>query len=182
MESPKLLLPWGGSTVIESVLAAWQAGGVARRVVVTHHDDAALADIARAAGAEVVTPAVAPPDMKASILAALDYLAAKYRPAPTDLWLLAPADMPQLSPAVIQALLAVAPEHTGAVLVPTSGGQRGHPVLFRWSMAADVHHLAADEGVNQLLARHATVEIPVADATILADLDTPEDYRKSSPA
>lgn len=182
MGSPKLLLPWGEATVIEQVLAAWQSAGVARRVVVTHRDDIQLAQLARAAGAEVVTPAVPPPDMKASVRAAIGYLAQQYQPAADDLWLLAPADMPRLSPGVIQGLLAAAPQNPHAILVPTYDGRRGHPVLFRWSMSSDIDALAENEGVNELLNRYPVIEIPVPDDAILADLDTPDDYRNARPA
>lgn len=180
MGAPKLLLPWRGSTVIEHVLSAWQAAGVTRRVVVTHRDDLELSRLARAAGADVVTPAIPPPDMKSSVRAALEYLIDRDHPAPDDAWLLAPADMPQLDATVIQALLAAAPQYPGAIVVPTHEGQRGHPVLFRFSMVEEVRSLSESEGVNQLLARFPVVEIPVGDRAILEDLDTPEDYERLS--
>jgi molybdenum cofactor cytidylyltransferase len=181
MGRAKLLLPWRGATVIERVLAAWLEGGVARRVVVTHRDDVELAQVARAAGAEVVTPEIPPPEMKASIRAALDYLAERDHPGPNAMWLLAPADMPGLSPGVIRALLKAASQHPGAILVPAHHGRRGHPVLFRWPMAAPVETLADDQGVNELLKRFPTVEIPVDDGGGFEDLDTPEDYERSQP-
>lgn len=178
MGAPKLLLPWRGSTVIEHVLSAWQAAGVARCVVVTHHDDLELARVAREAGAEVVTPSIPPFDMRASVRAALEYLIDTEHPASDDAWLLAPADMPQLDARVIRALLEAAPQHPGAILVPTHDGQRGHPVLFRFSMSEAVRSLSELEGVNQLLASFPVVEIPVAYRAILEDLDTPEDYER----
>jgi len=178
MGTPKLLLPWRGSTVIEHVLAAWQAAGVTRRVVVTHHDDIELAQLACAAGADVVTPPIPPPDMKASVWAALEYLIEREHPTPDDAWLLAPADMPRLDATVIRILLEAARQHPGAILVPTLQGQRGHPVLFRFSMAEAVRTLSEPEGVNQLLGRFPVMEVPVADQTILNDLDTPDDYEK----
>jgi molybdenum cofactor cytidylyltransferase len=178
MGQPKLLLPWRGRTVIEHVLVAWQAGGVERTVVVLHRDDEELAGIAQRMGAEVVAPAVPPPEMKASVRAALAHLESHFGPAPEDAWLLAPADMPTLNHEVIRQLIASANNHPGAILVPTFNGRRGHPVLFRWPMAAEVHCLNDSEGVNALLARHPVAEIPVAEPAVLRDLDTPEDYAR----
>ena len=106
MGRPKLLLPWRGKTVIETVLGAWRASGVSHVVMTVRAEDVELAALGRAAGAETVVVSPPPPDMKASVLAGLDYLADKYQPQPIDAWLLAPADMPLLSPQVIDVLLA----------------------------------------------------------------------------
>ncbi len=176
MGAPKLLLPWGSRTLIEHVLAAWQSAGVERCVVVVHRDDHVLAELAANAGAEVVVPAVPPPDMKASVQAALGHIAQHHAPNAEDVWLLAPADMPALSPAVVHALLAAAVENPNAIVAPTYQGRRGHPVLFRWRLADEVQRLAPDQGVNKLLQRHTVVEIPVPSVGILDDIDTPEDY------
>ena len=131
------------------------------------------------AGAEVVVPAVPPPDMKASVLAALQHLEGEA--TGQDVWLLAPADMPTLSPDVIKKLLQAARQSFGTILIPTANGRRGHPVLFRWPMAAAVATLAADQGVNELLRQFPVTEVPCQDEAILADVDTPEDYRRLRP-
>lgn len=178
MGSPKLLLPWGKHTLIEHVLAAWKSAGIERRVVVVHRDDHALAELAANAGADVVAPDVPPPDMKASVQAALAYIAERHAPGAQDVWLLAPADMPNLSPAVIRSLVTAATQHPGAIVAPTYQGRRGHPVLFRWKHADAVQRLGPDEGVNQLLRAHPVFEVPVSSDGVLQDIDTPEEYRR----
>ena len=81
MGEPKLLLPWGETTIIESVLAAWRASRVARIVVVVHPEDTRLAELCRAASAMVIQPEIPPPDMKASVCHALAWLAVHESPA-----------------------------------------------------------------------------------------------------
>ncbi len=176
MGAPKLLLPWGSRTLIEQVLAAWQSAGVERCVVVVHRDDHALAELAANAGAEVVVPDVPPLDMKASVQAALWHIEQRFSPSADDAWLLAPADMPALSPDVILLLLEAADQNSSSIVAPTYQGRRGHPVLFRWRLADEAQRLGLGEGVNQILQRHAVVEIPVPSAGILEDIDTPADY------
>jgi molybdenum cofactor cytidylyltransferase len=179
MGQPKLLLPWGDSTILERVLAVWHAAGVERRIVVVHPADRELAARAAQAGAEVVVPAVPPPDMKASVQAALQHLEGEA--TDPDIWLLAPADMPTLSPDVIKTLLQAARQSFGTILVPTVNGRRGHPVLFRWPMSAAVATLAADQGVNELLRQFPVTEVSCEDEAILADVDTQEDYQRLRP-
>src|SRR4051812_24822089 len=105
MGRPKLLLPVGGRTMIEKTLFAWQASQVDKIVAVVRPDDEQLAALCRSCGAEVVVPPVAPPEMKDSIRWGLKHVEAMFAPVPQDAWLLAPADMPNLSHRIINRLL-----------------------------------------------------------------------------
>lgn len=176
MKQDKLLLPWGESTVIESLLAAWRRSGVDEIVVVTRQDQVDLRELCDAA--TIVSPLTPPPEMKDSILAAIDHISTTFAPEDGDVWLLAPADMPQLDPNVAKQLLIAHDPASPAIIVPTSNGKRGHPVLFPWSCAAEVARLSADEGVNKLLSRFPVRELECSASTIHGDLDTPEDYQR----
>lgn len=179
MGQPKLLLPWHpGGTVIGAVIAAWRASQVSHVVVVCRKDDKALIKEASAAGAQVVTPELAPPDMRSSVRHGLAFVRQQFAPSPSDAWLLAPADMPLLPSGEIDRLLAAHDPSLPRILALTYRGKRGHPVLFPWPMADEVDALAEDEGINVLLKRHAMRELESHDAAILADVDTPEDYRR----
>jgi molybdenum cofactor cytidylyltransferase len=176
MGRPKLLLPWGAGTVIQSVIAAWRASGVSRCVVVVHPDDAELAEICRAAGADVVVPGSPPPDMKASVRCGLEFVAEAHRPAAGDAWLVAPADMPLLSASAIDLVLAAHRPEAPRIIVPAFEGKRGHPVLFPWTLAAEVARLGDDDGLSRLLHDHAVVEVVSNEPAVLLDFDTPADY------
>jgi molybdenum cofactor cytidylyltransferase len=178
MGEHKLLLPWGKGTVIEAVLAAWQASGVNRVVVVARADDRELLDVCGRAGAEVVAADPPPPDMKASVWCGLSHVLDTSPHGLPEAWLLAPADMPTLDPAVIDRLLVTSRDHLGEILVPVHDGRQGHPVLLPWSLADQVPALGADEGINALLARHKPHLVECAATAIPADLDTPDDYRR----
>jgi CTP:molybdopterin cytidylyltransferase MocA len=180
MGRPKLLLPWGddGRTLIEVVLAAWRAGGATYIAVTVHPDDAQLAEVCRAAGAEVVVPPQPPPDMKASVAAALAHIAERYSPETDDVWLVAPADLPQLAPTVITRLLeAFDPEHP-VILRPMHAGHGGHPLLLPWSAAAALAKIPADRGLDHLFEILPHQILDAGPASLAADVDTPEDYRR----
>ena len=180
MGQPKLLIDLAGKPLVRHVLDAWRQSKVEAIVVVMRQDDAALAAVVAAAGAGIVMPATDPPDMKSSIRCGLEFIELTYQPQPHDVWLVAPADMPGLSPKVIDLLIAGAEEMPGRILIPTLAGLSGHPVLLPWPLAKAVENLHENEGLNALLAAHDPLLLPcdvVADETntAFADLDTPDD-------
>lgn len=177
MGCAKLLLPWRGGTMIGCQLAAWRASRVTAVFVVCRRDDDALIAECRAGGA-VVVPADDPPEMKVSVQLGLRRIEADVAPRSEDVWLLAPGDMPDLSPRLVDRLLAEHDYQQPAILVPTRHGERGHPVLFPWATAALVHELGTNEGVNAVRTRYPTRLLACDDAAILQDLDTPEAYER----
>jgi molybdenum cofactor cytidylyltransferase len=191
MGRAKLLLPWGDSTVIESVLAAWRASRVERVVVTIGPDDDELADLCSGGGAEVVRAVEAPPDMKDSVLLALEHLRQSAAPSDSDAWLLSPADGVGLTAKAIDLVIDefsnYAVSHgTATIVIPAVAGRRGHPVAFPWPLAEEVGQLAGDEGINVLRRRHGAHQWDITqllgdDAErILIDLDTPQDYQRLS--
>jgi molybdenum cofactor cytidylyltransferase len=180
MGRPKLALPVGGRTVLEHVLAALRQGAVGPTLVVLAPHVADLAAVAEAGGAHVLQLPAETPDMRATVLHGLGWLAEQFRPAPEDDWLLLPADHPTLDAEVIARLRQARRDNPWAsVVVPTWQGRRGHPALIAWRHVAGVRAQPAGEGLNAYLRRHAaeTLEVP-ASASVLADLDTPEDYER----
>jgi molybdenum cofactor cytidylyltransferase len=185
MGQPKLLLPVAGQPLILQVLAAWKQSRVDQIVVVVRPDDGALAEVVRAAGVKVVIPPSAPPDMKASLICGLAHIAAMHQPNANDCWLVAPADLPGLSPLIINRLIDEAAAHPGQVFVPTIGGRRGHPALLLWSLAGNVAPLAVNEGLSVLIDRHSPQFVVCDDlapdpSQPFADIDTPEDLHAFS--
>ena len=185
MGTAKLLLPWGDSTILESVLAAWLASAVSRVVVVVHPADQEIADRSAAAGAEVVRPSDPPGEMKESVRIALAYLKDS-APRSTDAWLVAPADMPGLNPRAIDAVIRTyeASLPSGgepAIWVPRHEGRAGHPVLFPWRMAEEVARLAPAESLKSLFARHAVHYLDTAEP-VAEDVDTLADYERLRPS
>ncbi len=205
MEQPKLLMPWDGSTVLQHVLAAWRRSAVDQIFVVARTDDVATHEAATGPRTTVVRPVIDPPDMKASVLAALQQIESDGHPVDRDAWLLAPADLPFLSSSVIDLLLKTHSIADPCILVPHLAGHRGHPVLLPWFLAGAVRSLEAQQGIRDLLTRHRWLSVDIepsfilhpmfgdrnvasmdADATLAeavwrfrCDLDTPDQYREA---
>jgi molybdenum cofactor cytidylyltransferase len=183
MGQPKLPMPIAGRPLILHTLAAWRRSRVDCVVVVIRPDDEPLAEVLRQANVEVVVPPRAPPDMKASLGYGLAHIADRYRPTTADAWLVAPADIPGLSPRIIDRLLDEAARSPGRVLIPTLAGRRGHPVLLSWPLAAQLSSLGENEGLSTLIDRHgpalvACDDVEPSSAEAFADIDTPADLRR----
>jgi molybdenum cofactor cytidylyltransferase len=176
MGRAKLLLPWRETTVIEAVLAAWKSSRVTATVVVARCDDHELITRCRAAGVDLLLADSPPADMKASVRLALEHVARRHAPKPHDVWLVAPADMPELSTTVIDRLLAEHEPEQPRILIPTWNSKRGHPALFPWSAAGRVSLLGADQGVDRLFAEGPSREIGCSPDAVPLDLDDPADY------
>ena len=85
-------------------------------------------------------------------------------------------DMPGVTGALIDALIAAFASHGAIAAVPTHRGAWGNPVLLGRGLFPDLARLRGDAGARRLLeARRAElVEVPVADPAVLLDIDTPE--------
>jgi molybdenum cofactor cytidylyltransferase len=178
MGRPKLLLPWGESTVVEATLAALLGGGAAGAVVVVA-PEGPLRSWSPPAGVSVAVNADPARGMLSSILAGLETLG----PGAPDPLLVCPADLPALRADTVARLLAVYADR-GGVVVPRHGRRRGHPLLISPSWQARMPGLAAaDGGLRRILelAAGAVREVEVDDPGTVYDVDTPEDYERLRP-
>ncbi|MGZ8402576.1 MAG: NTP transferase domain-containing protein [Rhodoplanes sp.] len=86
-------------------------------------------------------------------------------------------DMPQVDARLIDSLLAAFdPEQGALIVVPTTAGKRGNPVVWSRRFFADLAALTGDVGARGLIATYpeAVVEVAVADAAAFTDIDTPD--------
>jgi len=178
MDAFKLLLPWRGNTVVGQVVDTLCAAGLADILVVTGHR---AADVSAAIGASaarpVFNPRYADGEMLSSIQTGLAVLAGEASSPPAALICL--GDQPQMQVSTVQSLLAAgAACEWQRILIPSYDMHAGHPIILPKHVWPDV--LATGRDLRTVLAGYSaevdyiTVETP----SILADLDTPEDYRR----
>lgn len=189
MGTPKMRLLWQGLPLLLHAVRAMRAGGARHLVVVLHPSLSDMAAGCEGQGAIPLVLAQPTTDMKQSVLAGIELLQNRFDPAPADPLLIAPADMPQLSPAITQALLArfasIASSGTEAlalpILIPVSAGKKGHPLLLPWHLTQQITQLGPEEGIRDLLKRHTQELLSCESLTVdpqsaFQDIDTPEDY------
>lgn len=89
-------------------------------------------------------------------------------------------DMPLVPPALIDRLVEAWLATKPAAVVPTHGGRRGNPVVLSRLLEPDIMALAGDRGAGPLLRdRVEVLELPVEEAVVLADVDTPEELERA---
>jgi len=179
MGRPKLALPLGDRTILEHVIAALRQAEIEHILVVVGAHVAELADLAESAGAYVCIIEALPTGMRGTVEHGLRWLEERFEPRPEDTWLLTPADHPALDASVVTRLQAVyAAEVQFSIVLPTYKGRRGHPTLFAWEHVAAIRAWPAELGLNSYVRQHIseTLEVAVNSASVLWDMDTPEDY------
>ena len=110
-----------------------------------------------------------------SVLAGLGSVAAESAAA-----MFIPVDQPDLTSAVMNALITHYLESGETIVVPSFRGKRGAPVLIDRSLFADLAVIEGDAGGRQLFEQLSdqVSEVPLASADPLRDVDRPEDLRR----
>lgn len=179
MGRPKLLLPYGETTIAGSLASALRAGGASPVAIVAAAGDIELLEWARGFGAVVALNPDPERGMLSSILEGLAALGGADRLAERrEVVLVSPADLPALRPATVAELLWRRAAAGAPLAVPTFQGKRGHPLAIAPELLAEIPALDLSVGLKQLLERHAAavLEVPVDDPGAVRDVDTPEDY------
>ncbi len=170
MGRDKLGLPWRGTTVLETTLDRWAAVPELDEILlVRRHADPA----GRRPRVRLLVNDGADEGMGSSFR-----LAANALPPGTEAVVFGLADMPEISPATIAALIAAwRPLGPRAIVAPVFDGKRGHPVVFGAHHFPALRELSGDQGGRAILQRHAAdlTLVPVDDPGVTFDLDTPSD-------
>ncbi len=175
MGTQKLLLPFGDTTVVGAVVRAALQSRVDRGLVIVGADRAAVRREVAPRGVEIAVNARYKRGMLTSIQAGLAAL-----PGDAEAAVLMLGDQPFLNPATVDALIGDHEADRRGLLVPAFRGRRGHPLLVGLEYRDEVLALDPAQGLRALLQAHPVDirEVPVPDANILRDLDTPEDYQE----
>ncbi|MEK6373722.1 MAG: nucleotidyltransferase family protein [Acidobacteriota bacterium] len=87
-------------------------------------------------------------------------------------------DQPFVAPATMDLLIDEYQRARPPAVVPTVDGVRGNPVIIARALFGELMELRGDAGFRTIAARHAVLEVPVADRGVLMDVDTPSDLAR----
>lgn len=168
----KLLAEVNGAPLVARAVDAALTSQAANVIVVTGHQGES---VARALADRPVTfvhnPAFAE-GLSSSLRAGLAAV-----PSESDAVVVCLGDMPRVASAVIDRLIAAySPVEGRAICIPTTHGKQGNPVLWDRAFFTEMAALTGDAGAKRLIGQHADrlCEVPVDDAGILYDVDTPD--------
>ncbi len=98
-------------------------------------------------------------------------------PAGADGAIVCLADMPQVDAGLIERLLgAFDPEKGAFIVMPTTDGKRGNPIVWSRRFFPELTAIDGDVGARNLIAQYpeAIAEVPVTGKAALVDVDTPD--------
>jgi molybdenum cofactor cytidylyltransferase len=177
MGRPKALLDFDGTPCVRRVLATCAEAGVATAVVVTAPGGDAVRAACLGAPLAVIEAVNDRPErgMLSSLQAGLRLL------PQVRGFLLYPVDFPIVPAAEVRRLLeAFCARRDPRIFIPSFAQRRGHPVLIDAALAAEFLALRAEQSARAVIDGHPgeITYVAAADARVLMDMDTPEDYAR----
>lgn len=173
MKTQKLLLPYRGKSIIETVVHAARSLVHDNIVVVlgSHHEQ-----IRKQIGMETLTYVVNPDYMEGMHTSVICGFRAVPRDARAVLVFL--GDQPHVPENVARILAEAWHNHQKGIFIPVFEGRRGHPVLFDIGYLPDIENLDPAQGLRSVISNNKSdiFEVECQTPEILTDVDTPVDY------
>ena len=185
------LLPGGGRcSALRGLVKQYRAAGVQQVVIVSGFH----ADVVEGEATALGLKAVRNPDPQQGMFSSVQTGVAALTQSGFDgYFFVQPVDVPLVRPLTLRALCeAAGQEEAGReaeravsgkaaalpVLIPAFDGQEGHPPLVPMHLAPRIMAHNGQNGLRGALEGAPLRHVPVPDAMILEDMDTPDDYAR----
>ena len=179
MGKPKMLLPWGTSTVLGQVIATFQEAGIEDILVIT---GGAREQVEKVAKQLQVLSIFNDQFTNGEMLSSLQ-LGLRTQSHQMQATLIGLGDQPQVQARTVHLICERFKQGKSKLIVPSFQKRRGHPWLVERSLWGELLEMKSPQSPRDFLNEHANEidYVEVHSASVLADLDTPEDYRTSHP-
>ncbi len=164
--------PHGGPAVVRRVVDRLEESGVSPIVVVTGHQATGVREVLAGTRARTVHNPHYRDGMGSSLATgacAVDDI---------DSLLVVLGDMPNLQVSTIQRIVTEWRVGSHSIVAPEFQGRRGHPVLFDAAHLETLRECTGDIGARAILTENDVHLIPVQDAGVVLDIDTPDDLER----
>jgi molybdenum cofactor cytidylyltransferase len=179
MGQPKMLLPWGKETVLSHMVTVFREAGVDDIFVVTGGARERVENAVSYLNVKTIfNKEFAKGEMLSSIQCGIRVVTQQ-----TQAILIGLGDQPQVQVESVRLVCELFRKSNSSIVVPSFQKRRGHPWLVARPLWKDVLELEHPQSPRDFLdAHHKQIHyVNVDDQGILADLDTPEDYKKWLP-
>ncbi len=180
MGKPKLLLPWGQSTVIGTIIDSLKTAGMQTIVLVSGASHQLLVDQLKQESITIsFNPLFENENMLDSLRIGLDVL----RESGLNSCLLVLGDQPQIKPDVIKKVINTAAEFPENLIIPSFQMRRGHPWVIPARYWAELKSMPDSQIMRDFInsKQNEIRYVDIDSSSILADMDTPEDYEREKP-
>lgn len=177
MGSQKLLLPFGKSTMIETVVDNVLASSVRHVMVVLGANQQEVREALGNRPVHFCHNKAHEQGMLSSVKCGIGAL-----PSDAISALIFLGDQPGIPPGVTNSVIEAYSEELFGIVIPVYAHRRGHPLLVDMKYRKQVEQLDLEEGLRSL--RHHfpddVLEVEVEEPGILVDIDTPADYKNAT--
>lgn len=175
MGTSKSMLGVDDKTFIASAVQALRDGGCRDVVAVIGADAGEAGTAASQAGARVVVNPAEDSEQIDSLRLALRNLSPGAEAA-----VVLPVDHPLVTSDTVARVLEAWTASRPPIARASHGGTAGHPTLFAASLFDELLEGDVPEGARSVIAAHAAdvLDVAVDDPGVVADIDTPDDYRR----
>lgn len=182
MGACKLLLPWGEKTILTHLLDQWRSTGAAQIAPVIDPSNQPLRKALAHAG-------FSPSDWienRSPQLGMFSSLqeASRWTGWLSTLthWIISLGDQPHIQISTLRLLLDAARENPTRICQPALNGHTAHPIILPASNFRELAQNNVPDLRTYIRRREALrLRVPVKDAGVSGDLDTPEDYARWKP-
>lgn len=179
MGRPKMLLPWGGTTVLGQVIETLRRAGIADVLVVTGGAHEQVEEIAAEANATTIhNEDFESEEMLASLQCGL-----RQQKPEVEAALVCLGDQPQVEERSVRSVCEAFRKNKSTLVAPSYQMRRGHPWLVGRALWGELLQMRAPQSPRDFLNAHEhEIEYVIVDtSSVITDLDTPEDFLKSRP-
>ncbi|MFC1718280.1 NTP transferase domain-containing protein [Candidatus Poribacteria bacterium] len=175
MGKPKLLLPFGETTIIETVVGNAMQSKVDEVLVVLGCNAENIAKKIEGTPAKTSVN----PDFRDGMLSSIQW-GFKSLPEDTRAAIIMLGDQPLIPGSVIDRVIDAYRQTEKSIVLPVYNKRRGHPILIDMKHREEVKRLSPDVGLRVLVHNHTEdiLEVAVDAPGILKDIDTAEDYSR----
>ena len=173
MGQPKMLMPWGKTTVLGKVVETIRAAEIEEIVIVTNSE---IAPQITKYGFRITL------NDDGEMLESIQLGLQSQKPS-AQAALICLGDQPQVEEGSVRSVCEAFQKTKSKLVVPSHQMRRGHPWLIARELWGEVLELRAPHTMRDFLNRHTgdILYVERASPTILQDLDTPSDYEKYKP-
>lgn len=173
MGRDKAALPYRGSTFLNHLIGLLAPRTDPLVVVLGHHAEAIRRTIQPTPGLTVAVNAGFEQGMLSSLQTGIRAL-----PAGTEAALFTLVDLPAVSAETVDRLIEAFAGGSQLLAIPRCAGRRGHPVIARQEILAEIAALSATKSPKTVIHAHRpeTLFVDVDDDGIFCDVDVPQDY------
>ena len=176
MGTPKQLLPFCRTTVIETVLENILASAADRTLVVL----GAVHDRIEPLLEKFPVILTVNPNFRKGMLSSAQW-GIRRLPPDAQAALILLGDQPWIAPGTIDRVIRAFHETGRGLILPVHGKAGGHPLLIDLKYRKEIESLSPEVGLKELLARHFedVLRVESGDPNVIRDMDTPLEYEDS---